>query len=51
VDVSLCFSPHVGVGAILRYATASINMPSGSGGTMRVDAGGLHTGAGVRFRF
>ncbi len=48
------FVRDLGVGAMLRYSHGSTELtPSGetTGGELKVDAGGLEIGAGLRFRF
>ena len=49
-DIGFFFSEAVGVGALLRYSAASIDLPSDDG-AVPVDAGGFHVGGGLRLRF
>ena len=51
VDVGALFSKHVGVGAIVRYSRASLQLPVSAGQEVEIHAGGLQVGGGVRFRF
>lgn len=46
-DVSYLLRPHVGLGAGITYAHASIALDD----TLTVDAGGAHLGGGLRLRF
>ena len=50
VDVSYYFADHAGIGALVRYAPAMLDLPSATG-TVEIEAGGLQAGGGVRFRF
>ena len=50
-DVGFFFSGAVGVGAVLRYSRGSVELTGAGGGTVPVDAGGLHAGGGLRLRF
>ena len=50
-DVTFYFSGHIGVGVLARFSRATIDLPSQDGGTVAVEAGGLHTGGGLRLRF
>jgi len=50
-DVSRALSPHLGVGAIVRYSRGDVKF-SGSGVTQQtVKAGGVEAAGGVRIRF
>ena len=49
-DVGFFFSEAVGVGALLRYSAASVDLPADAG-AVPVDAGGFHVGGGLRLRF
>ncbi len=51
VDVAFYFSGNVGVGWLTRYSRAMVELPSASGETLDVEAGGLHTAVGLRLRF
>jgi len=46
-DLSALLSAHYGIGVFVRYAAASIDLPSASG----VKAGGVQAGGGLRVRF
>ena len=48
-DIGFFFSEVVGVGALIRYSGASVDLPGE--GTVPVDAGGFHVGGGLRLRF
>ena len=50
-DIAYYFSGHVGIGWLTRYSTATVGLPSVGGGAVSTQAGGLHTGGGVRVRF
>jgi opacity protein-like surface antigen len=50
-DVAVFFTPTLGVGMMVRYSQASVQMPSPEGGTSAVKVGGLQTGAGLRVKF
>ena len=53
LDIGFFFSEAVGLGALIRYSGASVDLPpSAEGeGVFPVDAGGLHVGGGLRLRF
>ncbi len=51
VDVGFFFSEVVGVGAIIRYSRASVELPGEGGSRVPVDAGGFHAGGGLRLKF
>ncbi len=51
VDVAFYFSGHVGVGWLARFSKATVDLASEDGGTVKVDAGGVQTGGGLRLRF
>ena len=42
---------HVLKEATLRFSRTTIGLASEDGGTVKVDAGGVQTGAGLRLRF
>lgn len=42
---------RVGFGTLVRFSRASIDFASEDGGTVKVDAGGIHVAAGLRLRF
>ncbi len=49
-DVSYFFTPNVGVGGMVQYSGATVEMTVPSG-TADVKAGGLQVGGGIRLRF
>ena len=51
VDLAFYFSGHVGVGWLARFSRATIDLASEDGGTVKVDAGGVHVAGGLRMRF
>ena len=51
IDVTKYFTKSFGVGGILRATAASAKLDSPLGGQVKVRAGGLEAGAGVRLRF
>ena len=50
-DIGFFFSEVVGVGAIVRYSKATVELASENEGMVPVDAGGFHIGGGLRIRF
>ena len=50
-DIAYYFSDRVGIGWLTRYSEATVGLPSVDGGTVSVQAGGLHTVGGLRVRF
>ena len=50
-DVSYFFAQNVGVGGIVRYAGASVDITMPDGDRVDVAVGGLQAGAGLRLRF
>ena len=50
-DVSYFFSPHIGVGGLARFTRGSVDLASEDSGLVSTDAGGFHTGGGLRLRF
>jgi len=51
-DVAAFFSTHIGVGGLVRFSQAMVDLPSsGNNDAQTVDAGGLHVGGGLRIRF
>jgi hypothetical protein len=50
-DVTTPLSKYFGVGAIVRYSRASLQLPVSAGQEVTIQAGGLQIGGGVRFRF
>ena len=51
MDIAHFFTRHVGVGGVVRFSRASMQMDIAEGRTQNVDAGGLHLGGGVRLAF
>lgn len=51
MDVGYFFAKNIGVGGVIRFSRASVDVEPTAGRNQRVDAGGLHVGAGVRFAF
>ena len=49
-DVRWMFARHVGVGGLVRYSHATVDLTS-SGRTISVDAGGMQVGGGIRLAF
>ena len=49
-DVKWMFARHVGVGGLVRFTRAKVDLDV-SGRTIRVDAGGAQVGAGLRLAF
>ena len=50
-DVGFFFSRHVGIGALVRFSRASVDLESEDNGLVSVDTGGVHAGGGLRLRF
>ena len=51
VDVGYFFSRYVGVGALVRFSGASVDLVSQDEGRISIDLGGLHAGGGLKLRF
>ena len=52
VDLATYLTPTVGVGALVRFSRAIIDLTQPDGdGSLAVTAGGLHVGGGLRLRF
>ena len=51
VDVVRYFSPRTGLGGVVRYSSASIDLDAADGGTVPVDGGGLQAVVDLRVRF
>jgi opacity protein-like surface antigen len=51
VDMSWRFTDHIGVGALLRYASGKKDFTPTGGTPVEVEVGGLHAGGGVRLAF
>ncbi len=50
-DVAYYFSSNVGVGWLVRYSRATLELPSAGDGSLDVRTGGLHAAGGLRLRF
>jgi hypothetical protein len=50
-DVGYFFASNVGVGGVIRFSGATVNLDAQDGTTVAVDAGGFQAGAGLRLRF
>jgi hypothetical protein len=50
-DVRWMFTRSVGVGAVLRFTRATVDLAAGDGRTVAVDAGGTQAGVGLRLAF
>jgi hypothetical protein len=50
-DVLYMFAPRFGVGALVRFSRASVDLDAPGGRTISVDAGGVYAGGGVRLLF
>ncbi|MCH2253659.1 MAG: hypothetical protein MK365_10905, partial [Vicinamibacterales bacterium] len=50
-DVGYFFSRYVGVGALVRFSGATVDLVSEDGGTISIDTGGFHVAGGLRLRF
>ena len=50
-DVSYYFSSGVGIGWLVRYSRATVELASAGDGTLHVEVGGVHTAGGLRLRF
>ena len=50
-DLGFYFSKNAGVGWLIRFSRASVDLPSENGGSVAVESGGLHAGGGLRLRF
>jgi hypothetical protein len=51
VDATYLVTRRLGAGAFIRFAGASVDMPTAGGGTVTLDAGGFQVGGGLRVRF
>ena len=52
VDLATYVTSTVGVGALIRFSRAMVDLArSDGGGALAVEAGGLHVGGGLRLRF
>jgi len=50
-DIGYRFSRHVGVGVLVRFSKATIDLALPGGGTASIDAGGAQAAGGIRFVF
>ena len=50
-DVAYYFSSNVGIGWLVRYSRATVELPSAGNDTLDIRTGGLHTAGGLRLRF
>jgi len=50
-DASVMFTQNVGIGVLIRYAAATVDLKMADGQTAPIDAGGFAAGAGARIRF
>lgn len=50
-DVRWMFSKSVGVGGVVRFTRATVDLDVANGRTLAVDTGGVQAGGGIRFRF
>lgn len=50
-DVGFFFSSTVGIGALVRFSRASVDLMSEGDGTVSIETGGFHAGGGLRLRF
>ena len=50
-DVAYYFTDTVGVGWLVRFSRATLELPSADDGIVSIPAGGLHTAGGLRVRF
>jgi opacity protein-like surface antigen len=51
VDITFLLTPHVGIGVAGSLSRAKVDLTLPDDSTLRVDAGGVRVGGGVRFRF
>ena len=51
MDVTFMPTRHLGIGFLVRYATASIDLPAARSGRLLLPVGGAEVGGGIRFRF
>ena len=51
LDVAYMPTRHVGVGFVVRYVTATVDLPGARTGRLFLPVGGAEVGAGFRFRF
>ena len=51
IDVAYYFSKSTGLGGVVRFSNASIDLDAPSGGTVAIGGGGLQTAVDLRFRF
>jgi len=51
VDVTWMFARSVGVGGLVRYTRADVDLEPAAGRTLSMKAGGVQAGGGIRFVF
>jgi hypothetical protein len=51
VDLTYYMTDVMGIGGIVRFSKATIDLPGTAGATVRTEAGGTQVGAGLRFKF
>jgi hypothetical protein len=51
VDTAIFFTRHSGIGLLVQYSGAKVDLPSVGDGLTNVNAGGIQSGAGLRLRF
>lgn len=51
VDATWMFSPTIGLGGLVRYTRADVDLHAQEGRTLSMKAGGVQAGVGVRFVF
>ncbi|MDA1094823.1 MAG: hypothetical protein O3A25_16355 [Acidobacteria bacterium] len=50
-DVTVLLTRNVGVGGLVRFSRATVDMAAPDGTTRSLDAGGVQAGGGLRLRF
>ena len=50
-DIAVFLTPRAGIGFSVQFSGANLDLPSAGGGSTRMKAGGVSTGAGLRFRY
>jgi hypothetical protein len=50
-DIAVFFTPRAGIGFSVQFAGANLELPAAGGGSTRIKAGGVSTGAGLRLRY
>ena len=51
LDVAYMPTRHVGIGVVVRYVTATVDLPGAQTGRVFLPLGGAEVGGGFRFRF